>query len=133
MSTRTQDGKILDPETKDYYCKAIQTLLDSGVPFLVGGTYAFARYTGIERHTKDFDIFVRPKDTEKALEVFKKAGYRTELTFPHWLGKAYNGENFIDIIFCSGNGLARVDEEWFEHSVEEKSWGCPLNFVPRRK
>ena len=29
------------------------------MPFLVGGAYAFARYTGIERHTKDFDVFVR--------------------------------------------------------------------------
>ena len=29
------------------------------VPFLVGGAYAFAHYTGIVRHTKDLDLFVR--------------------------------------------------------------------------
>ena len=39
-------------------------------PFLVGGAYAFARYTGIERHTKDFDVFVRPRDFDRALDAF---------------------------------------------------------------
>ena len=34
-------------------------LNESGVPFLVGGAYALAKHAGIERHTKDLDIFVR--------------------------------------------------------------------------
>ena len=32
------------------------------MPFLVGGAYAFERYTGIARHTKDFDLFIHPRD-----------------------------------------------------------------------
>src|SRR3954467_348211 len=43
----------LDPKTRDFYCYALGTMKESGIPFLVGGAYALARYTGIERHTKD--------------------------------------------------------------------------------
>src|SRR3954451_1057714 len=55
----------LDPTTREFYCQAIRTLREAEVPFLVGGAYAFERYTGIARHTKDFDIFVRPKDLDR--------------------------------------------------------------------
>ena len=46
------------------------------MPFLVGGAYAFARYTGIERHTKDFDVFIRREDFRTAKKVFESAGYK---------------------------------------------------------
>jgi len=36
---------------------------------MVGGAYAFARYTGIVRHTKDFDVFLRPADRDRAEEL----------------------------------------------------------------
>ncbi|HLH26905.1 MAG TPA: nucleotidyltransferase [Chloroflexota bacterium] len=120
----------LDPTTKEFYCQALRTLLQAGVPFLVGGAYAFECYTGIARHTKDFDIFLRPADRHRALEVFDKAGYHTEMTFPHWLGKAFCSGDFIDVIFSSGNGLARVDDEWFAHAVDAEVLGLPLKLTP---
>ena len=52
----------LDPEARAFYCRAIETLQQAGAQFLVGGAYAFERYTGIAPHKKDFDIFVRPAD-----------------------------------------------------------------------
>ncbi|HEX7183887.1 MAG TPA: hypothetical protein VF756_18805 [Thermoanaerobaculia bacterium] len=120
----------LSQETIDFYRQAMDLLEEAKVPFLVGGAYAFARYTGIVRHTKDFDVFVHSRDFERALEAFEKAGYKTERNFPHWLGKAYQGEDFVDVIFSSGNGIARVDRRWFEHAVEEEVLGrksllCP--------
>jgi len=54
---------------------------EGGVPFLVGGAYAFARYTGIERHTKDFDVFLLRSDFPKAKRVFEAAGYKSSSTF----------------------------------------------------
>src|SRR5437763_1505759 len=81
----------------------------AGVPFLVGGAYALNYYTGIVRHTKDFDFFVRPEDTERTLEALAaQQGLHTEMTFPHWLGKVYSGDEFCDVIFSSGNGVCRV-------------------------
>ena len=62
-----------EPEVKAFYRQVLDILLDSGVPFLVGGAYAFNRYTGINRHTKDLDIFIRRDDFER---VGLKSGTR---------------------------------------------------------
>jgi len=100
------------------------------VPFLVGGAYAFERYTGIARHTKDLDIFIREADHQRALAALEQDGCRGEVPFPHWLAKAYCGEYFVDLIFSSGNGVAPVDDDWFTHSVEETVLDIPVQIVP---
>jgi len=114
----------------DFYHRALVALNEAGVPFLLGGAYAFERYTGIARDTKDVDLFVRPEDCRRALAALAAHGCQTELTFSHWLGKAFCGEYFADIIFISGNGTARVDEEWFEHAVDAEMLGVPVKLCP---
>src|SRR5688572_18385319 len=108
----------------------MRTLLAAKLPFLVGGAYSFERYTGISRHTKDFDIFVRRQDCSRALETLATLGCTTDLTFEHWLGKAFRGDDFIDVIFSSGNGIATVDDRWFEHAVDETVLGIPVKLCP---
>jgi hypothetical protein len=120
----------LEPGTADFYRQTIQILCKADVPFLVGGAYALAVWTGIVRHTKDFDLFVRPRDCTPALEALAQAGYRTEFTFTHWLGKAFRGEDYIDVIFSSGNGIARVDDEWFAHARAAEVLGLPVHLCP---
>jgi hypothetical protein len=105
-----------DPDAVVCYRRALTTLGDARVEFLVGGAYAFALYTGIARHTKDFDLFIRPGERDKALAALAGAGYQTEVTYPHWLAKARCGDYFIDLIYSSGNGVAAVDDAWFEHA-----------------
>jgi hypothetical protein len=111
---------VLDPVSRDFYQSALRYLRQAGIEFLVGGAYSFARHTGIERHTKDFDIFLRPADCPRALETLAAAGYATQMVFPHWLGKAKSGDNCLDIIFGSGNGVARVDDGWFAHAIADR-------------
>jgi hypothetical protein len=108
----------------------MELMRDGGVPFLVGGAYAFARYTGIERHTKDFDVFIRREDFPKAKRIFEAAGYKSELAFPHWIGKAIKGDDFVDLIFGAGNGVAVVDELWFDYAVEDKVFGVDVKLIP---
>ena len=120
MQLSTAAATVLDSVSRDFYLCAIGHLQRAGLPFLVGGAYSFARYTGIERHTKDFDIFVLPADAPRVLSTLAAAGYSTELTYPHWLGKAYSGENCLDVIFAAGNGVARVDDTWFAHASRER-------------
>ena len=122
--------EILSPETAAFYRAMVEALRAADLPFLVGGAYAFARYTGIERHTKDFDVFVREADVDQALTALGAAGCATELTFPHWLGKAYCGADFIDVIFSSGNGLVTVDAEWFANAVADEVLGLPVRLIP---
>jgi hypothetical protein len=119
----------LDPETADFYRHALRTLSGARVPILVGGAYAFARYTGIERHTKDFDIFVRRRDAPRVLRALAGAGCRTAVPFPHWLAKAYCADDYVDVIFSSGNGVAQVDDAWFAHAVPDEVLGLPVRLV----
>jgi hypothetical protein len=120
----------LDPDTRAFYCRALTRLRASGVPFLVGGAYAFERYTGIARHTKDLDVFVRECDYPRALAALEADGCRGEVTFAHWLAKAYCGDHYVDIIFGSGNGVAPVDDDWFTYAVDETVLGIPVKIVP---
>ncbi len=118
----------LEPSTTRFYLDALAALTEAKVPYLLGGAYAFAYYTGITRHTKDLDLFVRPADASRTLEVLEQAGYHTEIIFSHWLGKAFSGDDFIDVIFSSGNGLCVVDDEWFAHAIALEADGgllCP--------
>ena len=121
---------ILDDETRAFYCRSLSQLNEAGVPYLVGGAYAFERYTGIARHTKDLDVFVREADCQYALSVLEAGGCRGEIAFPHWLAKAYRGDHFVDLIYGSGNGVAPVDDGWFEHAVDETVLGIPARIVP---
>lgn len=121
---------VLDSEARTFYGRALDALNDSGIPYLVGGAYAFERYTRIARHTKDFDIFARESDVEPIFEVLKSIGCTTELTFPHWLGKAFYGPNFIDVIYGSGNGVAMVDDLWFQHAVNGKVLDREVKLCP---
>lgn len=122
-----------DPQASAFYQRALYALALADVPFLVGGGYAFARYTGIERPKKDLDLYVRERDLARALDALTPVSTRTELTFPHWLGKAFFGEHFIDLIHNSGNGLAPVDDEWFVHANEEMLLEHRVWLTPREE
>jgi hypothetical protein len=121
---------LVDPQSRAFYVESMELMRDGGLPFLVGGAYAFARYTGIERHTKDFDVFIRREDFPKAKRIFEAAGYESELSFPHWLGKAVNGDDFIDLIFSAGNGVAVVDQLWFDYAVDSVVFGLDVKLIP---
>jgi hypothetical protein len=121
---------VLSEASIRFYRHALAILSEASIPHLVGGAYAFARYTGIERHTKDFDVFIRREDFGRAAWAFQKAGYKADLTFPHWLGKAYKGDDFVDLIYSAGNGVAVVDDLWFEHAVKETVFGVPVQLIP---
>ncbi len=132
MAEAAAVATVIDPKARDFYVRALTKLDEGKVAYLVGGAYAFARYTGIERHTKDVDIFIRRSDFERAAEVLGRAGYKTELTFPHWIGKAYDnrGDDFIDLIYSAGNAVAEVDDLWFKYAVPEKVLGLDVKLIP---
>lgn len=130
MSTALMEPTELSSVTREFYTRALELLNAASAPYLVGGGYGFECYTGIPRQTKDFDIFVGESDVPTVLRVLEQAGFKTELTHPHWLAKAYQGEDFIDVIYGAGNGLAVVDELWFEHAVEGKVFGVPIRLIP---
>lgn len=130
MSSAERAEEIVEPEAQSFYCHTLRVLQEANIPFLVGGAFAFGHYTGIIRHTKDFDVFVRRADVQPARAALAGAGYQSDLTFPHWLGKAYSGEFFVDLIFGSGNGVAPVDDAWFDHAESCEMLGVPVMLCP---
>jgi len=116
----------LDQGSRDFYVRTLTVLNEAEVPYLVGGAYALAWLAGIERHTKDMDVFVRESDRDRTLRALEAAGYRTEVTFPHWLAKAWIVERFVDVIYRSGNGVAAVDDEWFAQAIEAEVFDIPV-------
>jgi hypothetical protein len=130
MNIPAPNPSCLDVASLRFYQDALRVLRASGPPVLVGGAYALAYYTGVVRHTKDLDLFVRPADAGRALEALAAAGYRTETAFNHWLAKAFYDYDFIDLIFSSGNGACPVDDDWFAHAVEGVLLGEPARLVP---
>ena len=120
---------LVETPSRAFYRQAMDVLTRARLPFLVGGAYAFVHQAGIDRSTKDLDIFVRPSDVHRLLELCAGAGYEAELVF-HWLAKIKSPDGFIDVIFSSGNGVAVVDDRWFEHAVEQNVLGLNVLVAP---
>jgi hypothetical protein len=126
----TSTARAIHDPAADFYIDSLRKLQDTGIPFLIGGAFAFSHYSHVPRDTKDIDIFVKPEDCLRALQAFENFGYTTEVPFPHWLGKVHYDGHLIDIIFSSGNALARVDDLWFEHAPKTNVLGVIVRLCP---
>jgi hypothetical protein len=126
QSTFDAPGK----DTNAFYRRTLHVLSDARVPFLVGGSHALLSYTGIVRETKDFDLFLKRCDLDAGLGALREAGYHTEITFPHWLAKAKQGNDVVDLVFSSGNGVCVVDDAWFANALEAEVLGMPVKIAP---
>ena len=126
QSTLNDPGR----DTNTFYRRTLHVLSDAHVPFLVGGSHAYLQYTGIVRNTKDFDLFVRHDDLDRALGALRDSGYRTEIAFPHWLAKAHQAGDHVDLVFSSGNGVCQVDDDWFQNAMEAEVLGMPVKIAP---
>src|SRR5690606_6407285 len=107
------------------------TLQAAEIPFVVAGAYALHAYTGLYRQTKDLDIFLRRQDVQRAREALEAVNFRTEMVDPVWIAKAHaSNAYFADLIFCSGNGIAEVDDIWFERAESYVIHGLPVSVAP---
>lgn len=122
------EGEVA-PATAAFYRRALEVLVDAGVPFLVGGAFAHACFTGIRRSTKDLDLFIRREDYERVAALAQAEGWRSEIPYPHWLAKVYAGPDFIDLIFNSGNGVTPVDDLWFRNNAQAEVLGVPVRLA----
>jgi hypothetical protein len=127
------------PESeREVYKRALGALNSVGVPYVVAGAYAIYAHTGIYRETKDLDLFVSPEAVVPAMRALRAAGFRSRLEQPHWLAKALDGRagdehgsgHFVDVIFGMGNGLARIDHDWYRHSRPAILAATPVRVAP---
>lgn len=109
-----------------FYRQFLRALREAGVPFLVGGAFAHFFHTGIHRSTKDLDLFIVREDYARIADVAQQYGWRAEMSYPHWLAKVYDGPEFVDLIYNSGNGVTPVNERWFRGNREVEVLGVPV-------
>ncbi len=118
------------PEAVDFYVESLRLLKESGVPFLLSGTYALSCFTGIVRPTKDLDVFCKPSDAPKILAFFKSHGYEIEVEDERWIGKVWQGENFFDVIFNISSASIPITDEWFQNVYEAEVYGTCVRITP---
>jgi hypothetical protein len=113
---QTEPGKtlalsdVLTPEEIIVYSRWLHLMNRTGVDYGVGGGFALFAYTGIWRSTKDLDIFLKPADLKKVLDLMTDAGYTCEVTYPVWLAKVQLGPYCMDLIFGGNFHGCRVDD-----------------------
>ena len=108
---------------------AAALLRDNDVPFaLAGGLAIYARGGPATEH--DVDFILGEADAERALELFVRAGMRTERPPEGWLFKAFDDDtrSMIDLIF-SPNHMPEVVPEILQRSELVEVHAITLNVM----
>lgn len=126
----TVTDKMASGVEADVHATALRLLNDAEVRYVVAGAYALRHYTGIERYTKDVDLFLFRSDVPKALRVLKRAGYKTKVLAEHWLAHATKRGYVVDLIHGFGGWRAQIDQNWFDHSVPALLHDVPVQITP---
>lgn len=119
----------MDNNNSEFYHFVVEQLNHHQIQYLVGGAFAYRKYTGIYRDTKDIDIFCKHEEYEKVLKLFAQQGYRYEVTDVRWIAKVFNNEEFADIIFSNPNNICLVDDSWFDHAEKDSLFDMPVMFL----
>jgi hypothetical protein len=117
-------------EAEAFYARSVRALADSGIPFLVAGTYAVNAYTGMQRPTKDMDVFCKAGDFPRILTLFQDQGETAVIEDERWLAKIRRGPLFFDVIFNSRSTVAPVNDLWFEEAQPSEIHGTGVLLVP---
>jgi hypothetical protein len=97
--------------------RAVATLREADVDFLLGGSLASWARGGPESH-HDLDLILTPENAERALSALAEAGMRPERPVEGWLYKAWDGDVLVDLIFePSGLDVEQVIARGEELSV----------------
>ena len=126
------NGTLIQPSpaAEAFYCEVLQLMARSEIPFLVSGTYALASYTGIDRPTKDVDVFTKAGDALRLLSYFNEHGFETVVVDERWLARITRGELFVDIIYNMPTVTTHVTDEWFENAPTTELFGATVRLVP---
>jgi len=128
----TVDPSVFEPpeEAVGFYVECLRLLKESGIPFLLSGTYALSCFTGITRPTKDLDVFCKPSDAPKILAYFQERGFGIEMEDERWIGKVWRGPYFFDVIFSISSASIPITDEWFQEVYEAEVYGTRVRVTP---
>jgi predicted nucleotidyltransferase len=107
---------------------AVRALDEAQIPYVLIGGLA-GTLLGRPRCSSDIDLFVQPDTAPDALEALDRRGFRTEVTNPHWLYKAFRDDVLVDLLFkVSGN--IYLDAEMLRRSRLRCFRGTQVRVIP---
>src|SRR6266850_1751811 len=116
------------------YRGAINVLRSTGVPFMLGGGFALATFTGRWRDTKDIDFYIHPADRDRVVQALTGAGfadYYSERAYDRkWIYRSVRSGVIVDIIWAMANQRAQVDDRWFAGATPVEVRGEHLQVLP---
>jgi hypothetical protein len=116
------------------YRAAIRAVQATGMPFMLGGGFALAAFTGRWRDTKDIDFYIRSEHRDVVTSALAQAGfedYFRRLPYDRkWIYRSIRSNVIVDIIWSMANQRAQVDPVWFERAGSVSLRGEKLQVVP---
>lgn len=116
------------------YARAMEAVRSSGAPFMLGGGFALAAFTGRWRDTKDIDLYIRPGDRDRVVAALTDAGFddyfQQKPYDRRWIYRSVRKDVIVDVIWSMANQRAQVDDLWFGRAGTVELRGQHLLIIP---
>jgi hypothetical protein len=116
------------------YRAVMEGMRAAGLPFAVGGGFAFSAYSGRWRYTKDLDLYLLPADRDAAAAVLTGLGftdYFTRLPYDRdWIYRGYQDGVIADLIWAMANYRTWVDAAWLTRGPAVQAGGLTFRLIP---
>src|SRR5919106_584702 len=109
MSHYPADEQPSDADIELALAEAVAAIEEKALACLLMGGAGSVTF-GRPRVTDDIDLFVRPEDAGRVLDVLGAAGFETAQTDLAWLHKAFRHGVRVDVIFRSAGNVTLDDE-----------------------
>ena len=121
-AARNPGWTLIPDEQWEVYRDAIAVARTTGLPFMLGGGFALAAYTGRWRNTKDIDFYVLPHQRQAFIDAITRAGftdYYDQLAYDRgWIYRGFRDGTIVDLIWAMANRRTEAAEKWFKHATE---------------
>src|SRR4051812_32433664 len=100
-----------------FYDRVLDAARETGIPFALGGAFAWATYTGYLRNTKDIDLYVPESSKGIFIEAVRGTGatdYYDVLPYDRgWIYRSHHKGSIADLIWAMANYVRPVDDDYF--------------------
>ena len=124
---------LIPDDQWNVYRDAINIARGTGLPFMLGGGFALAAYTGRWRNTKDIDFYILSHHREKFIDAVTRAGfsdYYEQLGYDRgWIYRSFRDGTIVDLIWAMANRRAEAAESWFQSATDLTVRGEKLKVI----
>jgi hypothetical protein len=125
---------LIPPEQWAVYRCVLDRVTAEGLHFALGGGFAVGLYTGAPRNTKDLDIYIRPSDRERVIQMMSDCGltdYFEKKPYDQaWIYRANQGDTIVDAIWAMANKRAQVDDAWLTRGAVIQMFDKHIRVIP---